>query len=114
MSEENLNRALENARQDLEKYVKEPGPYDFCFKYALEVLYDKKVQEHFLKHFKEEDWGQLTCHPGLGREIIVVVFTFRCRPPKICIVPPAFAVHYNIVTKTVVDIIDPYVYGGPV
>jgi hypothetical protein len=107
MSETDLYNELESARQGLEKYVKEVGK-DFCLRYALETFKDKKVRESFVKHIgNNEDFRDLTCH-GVGRDAIEIVFRFQCRAPKICIVAPAFAVQYDIMTRTVIQAIDPF------
>jgi hypothetical protein len=107
MSEAKLYNALENARQDLEKYVREYGK-DFCSRYAVEVLKDKRVQEAFIKHLSnDEDFRDLTCHP-FGIDGVEIVFRFQCRPPKICIIAPAFAVQYDPMTHSVGKVIDPY------
>jgi hypothetical protein len=100
MSEKELFSALENATSDLEKQVSRPFPGDPCIRYVYEVLKDKKVREAFIRHLKEEDFQSYSCHSE-HIEDIVVVFTFRCRPPKICIVAPAFCVHYHLGSHTV-------------
>jgi hypothetical protein len=115
MSETELYNALENARKDLEKHVKGyagKSGGDFCSRYAVEVLKDSKVQAAFVKHISnnEEDFRELTCHP-FGIDGVEVVFRFQCRPPKICIIAPAFAVQYDPMTKTVGQITDPYFDG---
>jgi hypothetical protein len=107
MSERKLYNYLESARQDLEKHVGDFGD-DFCLKSAIEVLRDKRVQEAFVKHIgNEEDFRDLTCHP-FGRDGVEIVFRFQCRAPRICIIAPAFAVQYDIMTHTVGQVIDPY------
>jgi hypothetical protein len=108
MSEEELYSALENARNDLEKQVSKPLPGDSCIRYVIEVLRDKKVREAFVRHLKDEDFQSFSCDPSHIEEILVV-FTFRCRPPKVCIVAPAFAAHYHLVSQTVTGITDPYI-----
>lgn len=107
MSEKELRSALENARNDLKKQLMRPVHGDSCIRYVFEVLEDPKVQEAFVRHLKDEDFQSFSCQ-SLELEI-VVVFIFRCRPPKICIVAPAFAVHYNIISQTVTGIEDPYI-----
>jgi hypothetical protein len=107
MSKKELYDALEYATKGVEKYVKETGK-DFCLKYAFEALKDKRVKDAFIKHVTDnEDFHDLTCHP-FGIDGIEIVFRFQCRAPKICIIAPAFAVQYDIMTKTVGQIIDPY------
>jgi hypothetical protein len=103
MSKEELYNALENARKDLEKHVG-----GSCLGYVIEVLKDKKVQETFITHLRDEDFQSFSCHP-FAIEAVTVVFLFRCRPPRICIVAPAFAAHYDLGTKTVTGITDPYI-----
>jgi hypothetical protein len=108
MSEKELYNALENARKDLEKHLLRPRG-DSCSRYVLEVLKDKKVQEAFIGHIKnDEDFESFSCHP-FAIEGIIVVFTFRCRAPRICIVAPAFAAHYDLGTQTITGITDPYI-----
>lgn len=107
MSENELYNALEIARNDLKKQLMKPVHGDSCIRYAFEVLEEQKVQEAFIRHLKDEDFQSFSCQ-SLELEIIVV-FTFRCRPPKICIVAPAFAVHYNIITQKITGIEDPYI-----
>ena len=106
MSEAELRNAFESARIDLEKQLARPVHGDPCVRYVLEVLKDPKVQEAFLRHLKDENFVSFSCKP-LELEIIVV-FIFACRPPKVCIVAPAFAAHYNIITKTI-TVEDPYI-----
>ncbi len=106
MSEGELRSSLENARIDLKNQLMRPVHGDSCIRYVLEVLEDPKVQDAFIRHLKDEDFQSFSCQP-LELEI-VVVFIFRCRPPKICIVAPAFAVHYNIITHEI-SIEDPYI-----
>lgn len=108
MSEKELYSALENARNDLEKQVSKPVPGDSCLRYVLEVLRDKKVVEAFIRHLRDEDYQSYSCQP-LHIEEILIVFMFRCRPPRICIVAPAFAAHYSLVSQTVTGITDPYI-----
>ena len=107
MSEEELHNALQNARNDLKKQLMKPVHGDSCIRYVVEVLEDPKVQEAFVHHLKNEDFQTFSCRP-LELEILVE-FIFRCKPPKICIVAPAFAAHYNIITQTVTGIEDPYI-----
>jgi len=107
MSEEELHNALQNARNDLKKQLMKPVHGDSCIRYVLEVLEELKVQEAFVRHLKNEDFQSFSCRP-LELEILVE-FIFRCKPPKICIVALAFAVHYNIITQTVTGIEDPYI-----
>jgi len=111
MSEKELYDALENARKDLEKNVLAPRG-DSCLRYVIKVLEDKKVQEHFIRHLKDEYFQGFSCHPFVIEDV-VVVFTFVCKPPRICFVAPAFAVIYNLGTKTVTRIIDPYIHAPP-
>jgi hypothetical protein len=108
MSEKELHSALENARNDLEKQLSKPLPGDSCLRYVIEVLKDGRVWEAFIRHLKDEDYQSTSCRPT-HREEILVVFTFRCRPPKICIVAPAFAAHYDLVKQIVTGITDPYI-----
>lgn len=99
--------ALENARHELERYVKEIGK-DFCLRYALEAFKDDRVRKAFIKHIiNSEDFRDLTCHP-FGIDGIEIVFRFQCRAPKICLIAPSFAVQYDIITHTVGQVIDPY------
>jgi hypothetical protein len=105
MSEKELHNALQNATNDLKKQLMKPVHGDSCIRYVVEVLEDPKVQAVFVRHLINEDFQSYSCRP-LELEIIVE-FIFRCKPPKFCIVAPAFAVHYNIITKTI-TIEDPY------
>src|SRR5829696_3984140 len=108
MSETELFNTLENARKDLENLVVIPRG-DLCPKFAVEVLKNTKVQQAFISHIRNnEDFSNLTCHP-FGRDAVQIVFTFRCRAPRICIVAPAFAVHYDPLTQSVGEITDPYI-----
>lgn len=110
-SEEKLYNALESARQGLEKHVREGRPFNFCWRFAFDALKDETVQKAFVKHISsDEDFRELTCH-GFGIDSVEIVFRFQCRLPKICLIPPAFAVQYDIVSKSVIKIIDPYI--GP-
>jgi hypothetical protein len=109
MSETELSNALENARKDLEKLVAMPA-IDPCLRHVFDVFKDEKVREHFIKHIKEEDFQSFSCHP-FAIEGITVVFLFRCRPPRICIVAPAFCVHYDLRTQSVTSISDPCIFG---
>lgn len=107
MEETKLYSDLKNSIQDLEKYSKE---FDHgCAKNAVAVLKDQKVQQSFVKHIDwEEDFVGLSCH-GFGKDSIEIVFRFQCRAPRICIIAPAFAVQYDPMTSTIIQIIDPYV-----
>lgn len=108
MSDKELHNALENARKELEKHVS-GRKCDSCLSYAAEVLKDKRVQEAFIGHLNsDEDFQSLSCYPFVI-EGVTVVFTFRCRPPRICIVAPAFAANYDLGTQTVTGVIDPYI-----
>jgi hypothetical protein len=109
MSEKELYDALENARKDLEKYVVRPTSITYsCLRHVIEVLKDKKVQEHFICHLKDEYFQGFSCHSFVIEEV-KVVFTFVCKPPRICFVAPAFAVNYDLGTQTVTGITDPYI-----
>ena len=89
MSEKELYDALENARKDLEKYVVRPTSITYsCLRHVIEVLKDKKVQEHFICHLKDEYFQGFSCHSFVIEEV-KVVFTFVCKPPRICFVAPA-------------------------
>jgi hypothetical protein len=107
MSETKIYNSLERARKGLEEYVEKTGG-NLCPRYAVEVLKDQKVQSAFVTHISnEEDFNNLKCQP-FGIDGVQIVFYFRCRAPKICIIAPAFAVQYDPMTKTVGNIIDPY------
>jgi hypothetical protein len=109
MSDKELYNNLENARNDLENLLKPRPRGDSCSRYVLEVLKDKKVQEAFVGHINNDEAFQgFSCYP-FAIEGIMVVFTFQCKPPRICIVAPAFAAHYDLGTKTVTGITDPYI-----
>jgi hypothetical protein len=107
MSEEELSNALQNATNDLKKQLMKPVHGDSCIRYVVEVLEDPKVQDAFVRHLKNEYFLSFSCR-SLELEILVE-FIFQCKPPKICIVAPAFAVHYNIISHTVKGIEDPYI-----
>jgi hypothetical protein len=110
MSQQELLKAFERARRDLETQLARPHHGDSCLRYVLEVLKDKRVQKAFIGHLNnDEDFQSFSCHPFVI-EGITVVFTFRCRPPRICIVAPAFAAHYDLGTQTVTGITDPYIH----
>jgi hypothetical protein len=102
-----LYSALENARNDLEKQVSKPMHGDSCLRYVMEVLKHEKVRKAFIRHLKNEDFQSFSCDSQHIEEILVV-FMFRCRPPKICIVAPAFAAVYHLGSQTV-TVIDPYI-----
>lgn len=107
MSETKLYDELDKSRLDLEKYAKEFD--DDCTNYVVKILKDKRVQEAFVKHIRsEEDFVGPSCH-GFGRDSIEIVFRFQCRAPRICIIAPAFAVQYDPMTGTIIQIIDPYI-----
>jgi hypothetical protein len=106
MSETKIYDELDKSRQDLERFAKESD--DSCTKYVFEILVDKRVQESFVNHIVNgEDFVGFSCH-GFGRDSTEIVFRFQCRAPRICIIAPAFAVQYDPMTKSIIQIIDPY------
>jgi hypothetical protein len=107
MIKKDLYDELVSSIQNLEDYSKK---FDHtCAKNAVVVLKDQRVQEAFLKHIiQDEDFVGLSCH-GFGIDSIEIVFRFQCRAPRICIIAPAFAVRYDPMTSTIIEILDPFV-----
>ena len=107
MTEAKSHSDLKNSIHDLEKYGKE-----FNHGYAkntIMVLKDQRVQETFVKHISwEEDFGGLSCH-RFGKDSIRIIFWFQCKAPRICSISPGFAVQYDPMTSTIIQIMDPYI-----
>ncbi len=92
---------------DLEKYGNE-----FDHVYAENIvgaLRNQGVMETFLKHLSwEEEFGGLSCH-RFGKDNVEIVFWFQRRVPSFCTMAPAFSVHCDPMTSTIIQIIDPYI-----
>ena len=99
-----LNEALSNYTEYLATKPSTP-----CERYTLIALKDKQVQEHFLSHINNnESFERTKCLSSYSQEA-KIVFIFKCMPPRICFIPPAFLVKLDIEDSKVTEIIDPYV-----
>lgn len=102
--------ALKSLLHELEKN----GEYG-CYHLAVTILNsDDDAREAFEGHWnKEEVLAGIHCTqaPDGIKEYFDVVFTFSCPRGKICLIPPAFRVRWNWLTKKKVRLDDPYL--GP-
>ena len=106
----NLQNSLNEALSNYTEYLAIQGSTP-CQRYTLIALKDKQVQEHFIDHInKNESFERTRCISPYSPEA-KIVFIFKCMPPRICIIPPAFLVKLDIENSKVTEIIDPYV--GP-
>ncbi|HJT82874.1 MAG TPA: hypothetical protein VJ697_00195 [Nitrososphaeraceae archaeon] len=78
-----------------------------CKRYASIALNNNDVQQHIKSHAnRDESADNVICLPTqIGARI---VFIFKCNPPRICIIPPAFLVKIDT-DNEVFEITDPYV-----
>lgn len=86
-----------------------------CMTSLVLAISDKAVQETFLKKVAEGYvFKAIKCQTGIGiPEYRRVEFQFECPPGMFCLIPPSFLVIVDIVAKTVVKIVDPYMGIDP-
>ena len=104
MSNENIKQELKKGIEDLQKNIDKFTPGS-CERITGEVLKDIKVQDAFINLiYQGYDFDQTRCKGE--HDQIKVTFMFRCRPPRICIIHPYFAVTYDLSLKKIVGDIE--------
>jgi hypothetical protein len=100
---QNLRQATERAREQAVATGLDP-----CNARILAALADDNVQQHFVKHIlANEAFSRAYCLGSFIPEEDRLIFEFICLPPRICLFPFKFLVRINVMTETVIEVIDP-------
>ncbi|WP_097006361.1 hypothetical protein [Lacrimispora amygdalina] len=74
------------------------------------ALSDEKVIERLAEKFDKYIFNGHRCLKYTSDwELVYIYFDFDCPPDVYCFIKPAFAVSVNLITKKVVDIVDPFI-----
>jgi hypothetical protein len=99
----NLRNAVERVREQSVATGMDP-----CSARILAALADENVQTHFVNHvLSNEAFSRAYCLGNFIPEEDRLIFEFICLPPKICLFPFKFLVRLNVMTETVIEVIDP-------
>lgn len=83
---------------------------DLCTVATAIPLSDEKVITKLTEKILEGN--VYNCHGCLSTfELIYVYFDFDCPPGVLCFVKPLFAAVVNLITRKVVDIVDPFTFS---